>query len=705
MTLQASLTVLLVEDSPEDRAIYRRYLSRQTALAYTCLEAATGTEGLHLCQTVPPDCLVLDLGLPDMTGLEFLHAVRATHGPLAIPVVVLTGQGSEQLAVQVLQQGAQEYLVKGQLTAEALQHSITAACETVRLRRELAAYQQSLHTLNATLEQRVVERTALLELMQDITRAANESPSSAEALQYAVDRICAYLRWPVGHAYLAPDGADWVPTSIWHLDASACLTPLQQATQDVASAAGDGLLGQAGALGKPVWYMDLMAAPGFLCRPAAQAAGLTTGCAVPLFVGPEVVGGLEFYSAERREPDTALLDALAQMGTQLGWAVERERAVTQRQRQQEALLQREKLAAMGSLLAGVAHELNNPLAVILLQAEFLREEIAQGPLAEPVTEITQAATRCERLVRQFLSLARQHALEREAVDLNTLLTDTLEILAPAFRVDTIVVELRLAPELPHLWADPHQLQQVLINLLNNARQALHDVADTRQVILTTRYVPARQQVMLEVADTGPGMSPQVRDRIFEPFFTTKPSGEGTGLGLPLCLGIIEDHGGTMQVQSAPSHGAIFRVVLPAGQVSETRPNIPAPHELPPVRGQTILLVDDEPGIATALTRLLRRDGHAVDTAVNGLQALARLQGRAYDVILSDLRMPELDGPGLYRALEQQQPALCRRFILLTGDTLSPENLAFCEQAGVPRLTKPFSAAGVRQAIQQLLDSG
>ena len=149
------------------------------------------------------------------------------------------------------------------------------------------------------------------------------------------------------------------------------------------------------------------------------------------------------------------------------------------------------------------------------------------------------------------------------------MTDTLELLAPAFRVDTIAVELRLAADLPRLWADPHQLQQVLVNLLTNAQQALRDVARPRQVTLTTWCDPARTQVTLEVADTGPGMPPAIRARIFEPFFTTKPPGVGTGLGLPLCQGIIEGHGGTMRVTSLPGQGTTFRVVLPVGVVPET----------------------------------------------------------------------------------------------------------------------------------------
>jgi len=211
---------------------------------------------------------------------------------------------------------------------------------------------------------------------------------------------------------------------------------------------------------------------------------------------------LEFYTDVPRAVDHALLDALTQMGTQLGRAIERERAAAQAQRQQEALLQREKLAAMGSLLAGVAHELNNPLATILLQADLLQDDPSPTQLAEGVTEIAQAAARCERLVRQFLTLARQHAPERTAVDLQALITETMELLAPPLRMENIAVDLHLVADLPLLWADPHQLQQVLVNLVTNAQQALRQASPPlQQVTLTTQVDPAHTRVTLEVTDT------------------------------------------------------------------------------------------------------------------------------------------------------------------------------------------------------------
>jgi two-component system NtrC family sensor kinase len=380
-------------------------------------------------------------------------------------------------------------------------------------------------------------------------------------------------------------------------------------------------------------------------------------------------------------------------------------AEVQVQRQQETLYQQEKLAAMGFLLASVAHELNNPLSIVMMQADLLREELGEPALVERMAELNQSAERCVRIVRNFLTLARQNPPQRTAVQLNAVIDEVIALLAYALRVDNIDVHQRLAEDLPTLWADPHQLHQVVVNLITNAQQALRETVAIRQLTITTHADMAHSSVALEVADTGRGIPPDLRTRIFEPFFTTKPPGIGTGLGLSLCQGIIESHGGTITVQSPPGGGTVFRIELPitalplAPPISATE----APTAMPTPQ-KTILIVDDEAGISKGLAYLFRRDGHQVDTAANGHFALARLQEREYDLILCDLRMPELDGPGLYRALEFHAPHLLHRFIFLTGDTLSPEAQTFLNQTGAARLNKPFRAAEIRRVVQQTLQA-
>ena len=374
-----------------------------------------------------------------------------------------------------------------------------------------------------------------------------------------------------------------------------------------------------------------------------------------------------------------------------------------RERTQQ-LVQTEKLATMGSLLAGVAHELNNPLTVVIGQAHLLREGEAGGSLVQRAQKIHTAADRCVRIVRNFLALARQHTPERREVRLNDVAREAVELLAYELRTGNVEVVLDLTEDLPTLWADAHRLHQVLVNLIVNAQHAMRGVTSARRLTLTTRFDRERDRVWLEVGDTGSGIPPEIRARIFEPFFTTKPTGQGTGLGLSLCQGIVEEHGGTITVESAPGRGAKFRIELPV--VAPTAALEPAA-AVPPsaMTSKSILVVDDESEIAAVLAEMLQRAGHRVEIAANGAMGLEMLERRGYDLILTDTKMPVLDGVEFYRALERRFPQLCRRLIFVTGDLLDPEKRSFLAATGAPCMEKPFDLDEVRRVVDRLLASG
>jgi signal transduction histidine kinase len=366
------------------------------------------------------------------------------------------------------------------------------------------------------------------------------------------------------------------------------------------------------------------------------------------------------------------------------------------------LLEAEKLATMGNLLAGVAHELNSPLSVILGQVGLFAQSGADPNARARLKDIGEAAERCVRIVRSFLTMARRHPPERGHVSLNHLLREAVELLSFELRVATIEVIYDLQRDLPLVWADGHQLKQVIVNLVTNARQAVQDSAPPRRLRLATRYDERRSSVRIEVADSGPGVPAEIRARVFDPFFTTKPDGEGTGLGLALARGIVEGHGGTIQIESPPGEGARFVISLPLGAppaaIEEAR-ELPAAGS--PV-GKNILVVDDEPAVAALLAEALSRDGYKVDMAANGAVALRMLGARDYDLIISDSGMPEVSGRELYREIERREPRFSHRFVFVTGDILNPRTRAFLAATGAPQLEKPFTVESVKRVVRRAL---
>ena len=252
------------------------------------------------------------------------------------------------------------------------------------------------------------------------------------------------------------------------------------------------------------------------------------------------------------------------------------------------------------------------------------------------------------------------------MQLNATIEEALEIVAYGLRTADIEVVRALAPDLPPVWADGDQLHQVFANLFVNAQQALQSVPPPRRLTITSDF--DAEAVRIEVADNGPGVPAEIAHRVFEPFFTTKPQGVGTGVGLSVCHGIVAAHGGEIRLEPPDGQGARFVVRLPRTAAEAAEAPAPSPC-LAGGAAARILVVDDEPEVGQLLLDILERDGHRVDRASSGREALERLAEREVDLILSDLRMPDLDGPALYRELAARRPELLARLVFVTGDTL------------------------------------
>jgi two-component system NtrC family sensor kinase len=380
---------------------------------------------------------------------------------------------------------------------------------------------------------------------------------------------------------------------------------------------------------------------------------------------------------------------------------------TEKRRLQEQLLQSEKMSAIGQLIAGVAHDLNNPLASVVGFSDLLGEAADVPPrLAEPLAVIRQEAERASAIVRNLLSFARRQEGERHLQSIRPILESTHQLLKNQLMAARIELTLTFEPGLPEVEVHANQIKQVFVNIINNAAQA---IASTRgktgvgggRIDIVTRCEP--DGLSVNISDNGPGIPEAVAQRVFEPFFSTKSEGEGTGLGLSISQGIVKEHGGNITVDPggpATGRGATFSVELPTGIHAGLSPSpatlVAAPAER--VEHLRVLVVDDEPHILHYMQATLESWGHEVVLARDGSQALKLALMQPFDLIICDLRMPRLGGREMFQTLSRMHPTVADRIIFATGDTVRGDTLRFLEELGRPFLQKPFKLDALRRVL-------
>lgn len=365
---------------------------------------------------------------------------------------------------------------------------------------------------------------------------------------------------------------------------------------------------------------------------------------------------------------------------------------------QEQLIQTEKLSALGELISGFAHELNNPLTSVVGYSELLTNcDTWSADACAMLEQIRQEALRCHRIVKNLLGFARKQPPAKTYLDVNAVCRQTLDLLTYQLKVNNITTVQQLDVHLPYTLADEHQMQQVLVNILTNAYQAMAEQQGNMRLTVSTTHDDAN--IYIKIADTGPGIAAESLPRIFDPFYTTKS--QGTGLGLSLAYGMIKEHGGQITVSSALGKGTTFTIILPvnSGQCDDTHHRYAAPPHVVYPR-KKVLVIDDEHTSVDLLVAVLQFLGHQTEATSSGREALQKIAQHDYDLIICDVKMPEVDGRQVYQFIKEQHPHMVKRLIFTSGDTVSEKSRKFLDKTGCQFLSKPFLLDEFKQAINQ-----
>jgi signal transduction histidine kinase/DNA-binding NarL/FixJ family response regulator len=366
----------------------------------------------------------------------------------------------------------------------------------------------------------------------------------------------------------------------------------------------------------------------------------------------------------------------------------------------------EKLVGAKQLLVGVARELSGPLANIVGYSQLLLGRQLTAAQAADGRLIYQEAECATRTVKNLLLFCSESNPRRRGVDVNEIVKKAFAAREEDLRASDVDLKLNLAAQLPAIEGDAVQLQQAISNLLVNAEQAVRQRG--KQGTIAVRTCTAGQRVFLEIADSGAGIPPEIIPRIFDPFFSTKPAGSGTGLGLSVAYGIVQEFGGEISVESKLGRGAKFTVEFPVAigerlSIRERTPRIRiTERKMRPIQRARVLVIEDEPSVAQLIADVLGEEGHAVETVLDGVQGLNRAITGDFDLVMCDLKMPEMNGQAIYRQLAAKDKKMLKRFVFVTGDTLSRHTMEFLDASGVPFLAKPFLVEELRAIVHRVM---
>jgi len=681
--------ILVIDDEPQLRNLLEAVLSEN---GYCVDTAEDGPKAIEKVRAGRFDLAICDLMMPGMDGIETMGRIREISPD--IQFIVLTAHGSFETAIDSLRAGVFDFLRKPLLLKDIL-FSVRKALERSELLERLALYELS-RSIFSTLDP--------VDLYGKIVRAAMDVLRADDASLMLLDEN--------RELYVAH--STWVPGE----DMTGFVVAI-----------GERVAGRVALEPEPVVINDDVAAdPRFAGVRPFRSVKAAIVC--PLTMRGELLGVLNVnrvklgsrYSERERQSAMILssLTALALGNARLH--KELQARLQQVKDTQEEVIQDEKMVALGSLLSGVAHELNNPLCAVLGYAQLMQLEPIEGKVRKGVDVILREADRAAKIINDLLRVSRREKPEKRPLGLSGVLLKTLERRSYDLRSSRVEVATRLDPELPLVLGDFHQLQLVFNNLITNAQQAMFDHRGSGT--LSVRGEHKNGSVVLTFADDGPGIAEENLRRVFDPFFTTKGVGKGVGLGLSVCFAIVRDHAGVIRVSCLPGgRGAVFTVEIPMASpealAAAGRAEAPADQAIAgggspgarasadpggsgaPRLGPRVLIAEAEPHVQDVLVELLAGLGYRADTAETGESTVAKIKSQDYEAVIADFEMPNLGGQDLLDTLGSLKPKLLRRVIFLASDAARPQLLEFASTTGNLLMGKPFRLDAMREALRRL----
>lgn len=655
------LRILILEDVPTDAELIEREL-RRAGLAFTSRRVDTEADFRAALDDFEPDVILADYSLPQFTAMEALRILRDQASD--VPLILVTGSQGEEVAVECIKAGAADYILKSSLTRlpTAVQNALER-WEVERVRRR--AEEELRHQLVRT------------RLLNQIVRAIAERQDVRSILEVTLQ----YLEEQMPVDYAGIGRYDAAARAFQVLYTGPRSRPLAEVLGLIPGAMPpiDQMPYLPGHLQEPILYMPDLPMDTPMRRKLVQA-GIHSAVVVPLRIQGHLFGVLAVFRRTAYSFSPADLNFLQALGEHVALAVQHARVLEDLQRAyedlrqtQRAVMQQERLRALGQMASGIVHDINNALSPILGYVELLLE--TEPDLNERVRRqleiIKTAAADIAHIVTRIREFYRSRGTDEPLfpVDLNRIVEQAIDLTRPRWRdipqERGVVIEVRpeLEPGLPTVLGLEDEIREAVVNLILNAVDAMPQGG-----VLTIRTFQQGDRVVLEVRDTGVGMDEETRRRCLEPFFTTKGRA-GTGLGLAVVYGVVQRHGGDIQIESELGRGTVVRLVfpLPAEGAGSPRPQFEESGSLD--RPLHVLVIDDEPLLRELMREMLQRDGHQVEVADGGQAGLdafheALARGTPFDVVITDLGMPHVDGRAVAQAVKQVAPTT--PVILMTG---------------------------------------